>query len=226
MVMPDSIQSWNLLLVEDDILLSQELAKFLRQSGHKVTESSTGGTAVQLALEGHYDAIILDLMLPEISGLQVLSLLRESKTTPVIMVSSMTEVDYRLSALQSGVDDFMIKPISHQEVLERLRAILRRYNPNESEIVRIRNVQIDLGAKSVQVEGNMVHLTPTEFAVLALLAKNQGRILSREVLQDSVFGADRQEYGNIIDQYMMRLRRKLGKDLITNKSGLGFIIYV
>ena len=224
--MPDSIQSWNLLLVEDDILLSQELAKFLRQSGHKVTESSTGGTAVQLALEGHYDAIILDLMLPEISGLQVLSLLRESKTTPVIMVSSMTEVDYRLSALQSGVDDFMIKPISHQEVLERLRAILRRSNPNESEIVRIRNVQIDLGAKSVQVEGNMVHLTPTEFAVLALLAKNQGRILSREVLQDSVFGADRQEYGNIIDQYMMRLRRKLGKDLITNKSGLGFIIYV
>lgn len=226
MVMPDSIQSWNLLLVEDDILLSQELAKFLRQSGHKVTESSTGGTAVQLALEGHYDAIILDLMLPEISGLQVLSLLRESKTTPVIMVSSMTEVDYRLSALQSGVDDFMIKPISHQEVLERLRAILRRSNPNESEIVRIRNVQIDLGAKSVQVEGNMVHLTPTEFAVLALLAKNQGRILSREVLQNSVFGADRQEYGNIIDQYMMRLRRKLGKDLITNKSGLGFIIYV
>ena len=224
--MPDSIQSWNLLLVEDDILLSQELAKFLRQSGHKVTESSTGGTAVQLALEGHYDAIILDLMLPEISGLQVLSLLRESKTTPVIMVSSMTEVDYRLSALQSGVDDFMIKPISHQEVLERLRAILRRSNPNESEIVRIRNVQIDLGAKSVQVEGNMVHLTPTEFAVLALLAKNQGRILSREVLQNSVFGADRQEYGNIIDQYMMRLRRKLGKDLITNKSGLGFIIYV
>ena len=224
--MPDSTQSWNLLLVEDDILLSQELAKFLRQSGHKVTESSTGGTAVQLALEGHYDAIILDLMLPEISGLQVLSLLRESKTTPVIMVSSMTEVDYRLSALQSGVDDFMIKPISHQEVLERLRAILRRSNPNESEIVRIRNVQIDLGAKSVQVEGNMVHLTPTEFAVLALLAKNQGRILSREVLQNSVFGADRQEYGNIIDQYMMRLRRKLGKDLITNKSGLGFIIYV
>ena len=142
------------------------------------------------------------------------------------MVSSMTEVDYRLSALQSGVDDFMIKPISHQEVLERLRAILRRSNPNESEIVRIRNVQIDLGAKSVQVEGNMVHLTPTEFAVLALLAKNQGRILSREVLQNSVFGADRQEYGNIIDQYMMRLRRKLGKDLITNKSGLGFIIYV
>ena len=138
----------------------------------------------------------------------------------------MTEVDYRLSALQSGVDDFMIKPISHQEVLERLRAILRRSNPNESEIVRIRNVQIDLGAKSVQVEGNMVHLTPTEFAVLALLAKNQGRILSREVLQNSVFGADRQEYGNIIDQYMMRLRRKLGKDLITNKSGLGFIIYV
>jgi len=224
--MPDSIQSWNLLLVEDDILLSQELAKFLRQSGHKVTECSTGGTAVKLALQDNYDAIILDLMLPEISGLQVLSLLRESKTTPVIMVSSMTEVDYRLSALQSGVDDFMIKPISHQEILERLRAILRRSNPNESEIVRIRNVQIDLGAKSVQVEGTLVHLTPTEFAVLALLAKNQGRILSREVLQNAVFGADRQEYGNIIDQYMMRLRRKLGKDLITNKSGLGFIIYV
>ncbi|MSR79666.1 MAG: response regulator transcription factor [Gemmataceae bacterium] len=224
--MAESIQPWNLLLVEDDILLSEELAKFLRHAGHTVIESSTGSTAVQLALRDDFDAIILDLVLPEISGLEVLSLLRKSKTTPVIMISSMTEVDYRLSALKSGVDDFMIKPISHQEVLERLRAILRRSNPNESEILRIRNVEIDLGAKSVQVEGNMVHLTPTEFALLALLAKNQGRILSREVLQNSVFGADRQEYGNIIDQYIMRLRRKLGKDLITTKSRLGFIIYV
>lgn len=218
-------KGWNLLVVDDDIYLREGLANFLRQSGHNVVECAEGNEAVQLAIKNEFDAIVLDLLLPEISGLQFLGIFRKVKQTPVIMISSMTEVDYRLSAFQSDVDDFLVKPISNKEVLERIRAILRRTQEDSSETIRIRNVEIDLNAKCARLDGAIVHLSPTEFELLALLAKNQGRILARSILQDSVLGPNRQEYGNIIDQYIMRLRRKLGKDLIATKVGMGFVIY-
>ena len=224
--MTESDQNWKLLLVDDDVSFRGGLANFLKQSGHIVVESGSGSSALQQAVSEPFDAIVLDLMLPEISGLQFLGLLRKTKSTPVIMISSVPELDYRLTAFQEGADDFLVKPVSHQEVRERLRAILRRTLPAKSSIIRIRNVEIDLNANIVTLDGAMVHLSPSEFDLLALLAKNRGRIMGRSVLQEKIFGKERPEYSNMIDQYIMKLRRKLGKELISTKIGMGFVIYV
>ena len=213
------------MVVEDDQKLRERLAHFFRQSGHEIVESGNGGTAVQQAINEDFDAIILDMMLPEISGLQFLSILRKSKNTPVIMISTIPELDYRLTAFQSGADDFLVKPLNLQEVLERIQAILRRTKPDNTQIFRIRNVEIDLLAKRVSLDGNLVHMSPKEFDILGILAKNHGRIISRKMLEDMVLEGDPQEYSNIIDQYIMKIRRKLGKDFITTKIGLGFVIY-
>ncbi len=225
MAMANPKQAWNLLLVDDDLHLCRGLSQFLRQLGHRVVVCSTGNSATQAAMSEDFDAIILDLILPEFSGIQFLSLIRNIKNTPVIMISSMTEVDYRLAALQAGVDDFMVKPISHQEILERIKAILRRTKASEAEPICIGNVEIDLAKKMVKMEGKLVLLTISEFEVLALLAKNRGTVLARQELQNALSDPDHKEYSNIIDQYIMRIRRKLGKELITTRVGFGYMLH-
>ena len=138
----------------------------------------------------------------------------------------MSELEYRINAFQLGVDDFLVKPVSHVEILMRIQAVLSRSLPHKTTIIKIRNVEIDLKSKFATLNGVRVHLSPAEFELLGLLAKNQGKILARKLLEDAIVGADRVFYSNIIDQYIMRLRKKFGKDLIQTKFGLGFVIHV
>ena len=224
--MTESNPVWKLLLVEDDIPLREDLSNLLRKSGHSVVESGVGSTAVEQALAENFDAIILDMMIPEVDGLQFLTILRKIKKTPVLMISSMPELEYRINAFQLGVDDFLVKPVSHVEILMRIQAVLSRSLPHKTTIIKIRNVEIDLKSKFATLNGVRVHLSPAEFELLGLLAKNQGKILARKLLEDAIVGADRVFYSNIIDQYIMRLRKKFGKDLIQTKFGLGFVIHV
>jgi DNA-binding response OmpR family regulator len=224
--MTESNPVWKLLLVEDDIPLREDLSNLLRKSGHSVVESGVGSTAVEQALAENFDAIILDMMIPEVDGLQFLTILRKIKKTPVLMISSMSELEYRINAFQLGVDDFLVKPVSHVEILMRIQAVLSRSLPHKTTIIKIRNVEIDLKSKFATLNGVRVHLSPAEFELLGLLAKNQGKILARKLLEDAIVGADRVFYSNIIDQYIMRLRKKFGKDLIQTKFGLGFVIHV
>jgi DNA-binding response OmpR family regulator len=224
--MTESNPAWKLLLVEDDIPLREELAKFFRKSGHSVVESGVGSTAVQQASAENFDAIILDMMIPEVDGLQFLSILRKIKKTPVLMISSMAELEYRINAFQLGVDDFLVKPVSHVEIQMRIRAVLNRSLTDKTTVIKIRNVEIDLKSKFATLNGVRVHLSPAEFELLVLLAKNQGKILARKLLEDKIVGADRLHFSNLIDQYIMRLRKKFGKDLIETKFGLGFVINV
>jgi len=224
--MTESNPVWKLLLVEDDIPLREDLSNLLRKSGHSVVESGVGSTAVEQALAENFDAIILDMMIPEVDGLQFLTILRKIKKTPVLMISSMPELECRINAFQLGVDDFLVKPVSHVEILMRIQAVLSRSLPHKTTIIKIRNVEIDLKSKFATLNGVRVHLSPAEFELLGLLAKNQGKILARKLLEDAIVGADRVFYSNIIDQYIMRLRKKFGKDLIQTKFGLGFVIHV
>lgn len=225
-IMSQQFSKLSLLLVEDDIPTRQELSAFLKKDGHNVTECTNGNQAIACCNSNNYDAIILDLMLPNTNGLQFLKILRKNRSTPVIMISSMTSVDYRLMALESGVDDFLMKPLCEKELLLRIKTILRRHIPNESETIVINDVKINLRMEVIQKNNVAIHLTPTEMKLFSILIKNIGRILSRESLEKAVFGEDRQEYGNMIDQYIMRIRRKLGRHIIKTKIGLGYVIYV
>ena len=225
-IMPEFPESCKLLLVEDDRLTRQVLSRFLKQFGHSVIECSNGSDGAKLAIAEDFDAIILDLMLPEVSGMEFITLLRKVKLTPVIMISSMTDVQFRLKALESGVDDFLVKPLNNEELLARIKAIRRRFSLESIKIVKIGAVTINMSRRLVEVNKTGVHLTNTEFVLLATLLEYRGRVLSRNFLQETVFGKGKMDYGNIVDQYVMRIRRKLGHEIITTKIGLGFIIDV
>jgi len=150
--MTESNPVWKLLLVEDDIPLREDLSNLLRKSGHSVVESGVGSTAVEQALAENFDAIILDMMIPEVDGLQFLTILRKIKKTPVLMISSMPELECRINAFQLGVDDFLVKPVSHVEILMRIQAVLSRSLPHKTTIIKIRNVEIDLKSKFATFE--------------------------------------------------------------------------
>lgn len=224
--MPEPMEPCSLLLVEDDPITLKVLSSFLTNSGHTVVECSNGKDAVHCCLNHDFDIIVLDFMLPHLNGLEFLANLRKSSTTPVIMISSVTEVDYRVEALEAGVDDFLVKPLSHDELLARIKAVRRRFTQDHSIIVQAGNLTIDLGRRSVLLNQTTIDLTRTEFELLSTLLKNRGRIVSRNFLQEKVFGPGKPEYGNIVDQYIMRVRRKLGSEIITTKAGLGFILNV
>jgi two-component system OmpR family response regulator len=219
----------SILIVEDEYHTRMAVARKVQAAGHTVDMAEDSAMGLHMGLTRAYDAILLDLGLPGGGGLDLLVKLRKISQVPVIFISQFEGVEERLQALDSGADDFLVKPVDPRELIAKLRAIVRRAktNPNQSVTLVSGDLEVNLVTRSARRAGLELDLSPTEFEILVLLARNPDRLLSRHELEGALANKDSEkaQKNNILDVYILRLRRKIGKERITNRRGLGFIFH-
>lgn len=223
------MESAAILLVEDDRSLGQRLRKGLGQAGYTVHLAVDGQSALEALRTEAFDIVVLDWMLPDIDGLQVLRTLRaEGRRLPVLFLTARGEVDDRVDGLDAGADDYMTKPFALAELCARVRTLLRRGSATRERILEIGKLRIDLMGNRVEVDGTFLDLTPREYSLLAFLALRQGDVVSRTTLTREVWQAENRftSLDNVIDVHMANLRKKLraacGHDPLTTLRGVGF----
>jgi len=198
-----------ILLVEDDPRLAEMLAEYLGQAGFRVTVAPLGATALERLAGAEYEAVVLDLMLPDMDGLDICRQLRTQSDTPVLMLTARGEPIDRILGLELGADDYLPKPFQPRELLARLRAILRRGSraraPGEKPMTFGR-LEIDTAAHLVRLDGVQCELTGYQYDLLVTLAKNAGRVLSRDALLDAVKGEQLESFDRSIDVHVSRIR--------------------
>lgn len=218
---PDALAGVRVLVVEDDKSIAEQLVRGLGRAGCHVRAVSTGAEALGGAVEA--DLVLLDLGLPDIDGMQLCAQLRASTGIPIIVVTARDGEPARVSALDTGADDYVAKPFGFAELLARMRAVLRRADRGESSAVRHGPLMVDVAGRRVDVAGEPVALTAKEFDILACLVADPARVVSREEIFDHAW--DEHWYGptKVLDVHMAALRRKLGDaSLIETVYGRGF----
>ena len=201
------------LLVEADARFATMVSDYLGEAGFRVTRAATGAAAMQLAGAEAFDAMILDLMLPDADGLDICRKLRAKSDLPVLMLTARGDPLDRVVGLELGADDYLPKPFEPRELLARLRAILRRRNaPGDPQLLRFGRLEIDKGAREVRLDGQRKTLTGHQFALLLALAERAGRVLSREALMDLTRGAALDDFDRSIDVHISRLRAAIEDD--------------
>ncbi len=201
------------LLVEDDARLATMVSDYLGEAGFRVQRAATGAAAMQLAAAESFDAMILDLMLPDADGLDICRNLRMKSDIPVLMLTARGDPLDRVVGLELGADDYLPKPFEPRELLARLRAILRRRNAAaDPQLLRFGRLEIDKGAREVRIDGQRRTLTGHQFALLLALAERAGRVLSREALMDLTRGAALEDFDRSIDVHISRLRAAIEDD--------------
>lgn len=214
-----------LLLVEDDLRLASTLAQGLREHGYAVDCSAEGNEALDLAQLEPYDLVILDWMLPGRSGLEICQTLRRSQSqTPVLMLTARDAIEDRVRGLDSGADDYLVKPFALQELLARLRALLRRPDGSSRDpILKAGELSLDPGTREVKLRGEAVSLTNKEYLLLEYLLRHPNQVLSREQISAHIWDYDFSAMSNVVDVYVRSLRRKLNEDgLIRTVRGAGY----
>lgn len=220
-----------LLVVEDDKTIREFLTRALAESGFGVDASGLGREAEKLALEGVHDALIVDLTLPDMDGLELIQRLRaQGVTSPVLILSARRSVDERVLGLERGGDDYMTKPFAVAELLARVRALLRRSTPSQADATRLRagDLEIDLIRREARRGGTELQLTQQEFALLEYLCRNAGRVVTRAMVLDHVWKMRIDTSTNIVDVHIHRLRNKVDRDsqqpLIRTIRGVGYVL--
>jgi two-component system OmpR family response regulator len=216
--------SLKVLVIEDDPASRSAIVKSLRESRHTVFEAADGVAGLELARSEPLDAVVLDLMLPRMDGIRLLRELRQTNPVPVIVVSARRTEDDRVEALDLGADDYLTKPFTARELLARLRAVVRRTERDSAAVIALGDIVIDFNAKAVSRDGARVLLTATEFAMLAALARHRGEVVPRDTLAKAIRQDGSEHVSNVVDVIILRLRRKLGKELIATRRGQGFIV--
>jgi two-component system, OmpR family, phosphate regulon response regulator OmpR len=202
-----------ILLVEDDSRLAEMLCEYLGQTGMRVTVAPLGATALQRVSGAEYDALVLDLMLPDMNGLDVCRQVRARSDIPVLMLTARGDAIDRIIGLELGADDYLPKPFEPRELLARLRAILRRrVHARESPPLRFGRLEIDPAAREVRLDGDPCELTGHQFNLLLALAHHAGRVLSRDTLMDLVKGEPLESFDRSIDVHMSRIRAAIEDD--------------
>jgi two-component system, OmpR family, response regulator len=213
------------LIVEDEPDLRQSLARALADEHFAVDTSPDGEDALFRGLQVQYDAIVLDLMLPRRSGEDVLDGLREAgRTTPVILLTARDLTSDRVAGLNRGADDYLTKPFLVEELVARLRALIRRASRHPAPWVTVGSLSVNLAARRVYRDGSEVELTGREYNILELLLRSRGDIVPRTVLNDHLYDDGNELMSNAIDVHIASLRRKLGASLIQTRRGLGYLI--
>ncbi len=214
-----------LLLVEDDPMIGETLRDLLRAQGYAVdwvADGSQGQTA--LAVQS-YDLVLLDLGLPGCDGLVLLQGLRARKDrTPVLIATARDSVAARIAGLDAGADDYLLKPYDFDELLARIRALLRRASGRAEPLYEHQGVVLDPATREARVQGQPVALSAREWAVLEALLSRPGRVLSRQQLEDKLYGWGEEISSNAVEVYIHGLRKKLGPALILNVRGLGYMV--
>ena len=219
-----------ILLVEDEEKLARMVELELKYEGYAVEKAFDGRRGLERALSGEFDLVLLDIMLPQLSGMEVLRRLRRESQVPVIMLTARDSVMDKVSGLDSGADDYVTKPFAIEELLARIRAALRSQGGQETAgtVLSAGEVSMDVERHQVMVGGAPVELTKKEFDLLRCLLENKGRVLTRETLLDTVWGFDFVGETNSVDVYIRFLRGKLddafGIKLIHTVRGVGYVI--
>ena len=219
----------HILLVEDEEKLARMVEMELKYEGYEVEKALDGRKGLDLALNGQFDLVLLDIMLPQLSGMEVLRRLRKESQVPVIMLTARDSVVDKVSGLDSGADDYVTKPFAIEELLARIRAALRnKGGAVQSAALTAGDLVMDVERHQVSVRGQDVELTKKEFGLLRHLLENKSRVLTREVLLDAVWGFDFVGETNSVDVYIRFLRSKLddafGMKLIHTVRGVGYVI--
>ncbi|GAC1391497.1 MAG: response regulator transcription factor [Ktedonobacteraceae bacterium] len=217
-----SFMAQKILIIEDEDGIVHLLNLYLKNEGFAVVTAKDGADGLALHAREHPDLVILDIMLPAIDGFEVCKRIRVWSKTPILMLTARSSEDDRITGLDLGADDYLVKPFSPRELVSRVRAILRRSGPSDApaptgeqttpaknEVLRFPGLTIDLPARRVEVNGIEIALTPTEFDLLALLAKSPDRVFTREILMNKVWGYDYLGDGHTIDVHMSALRKKI-----------------
>jgi len=217
-----------ILVVEDEPKAGDYLVKGLHESGYVTDLARNGVDGLALAQEIDYDLIVLDVMLPRMDGWTVLSKLRERKETPVLFLTSRDDVAERVKGLELGADDYLIKPFAFSELLARVKTLLRRGPVREVEIIHVADLTIDVLRRRVTRSGQRIELTAKEFALLHLLAKRQGEVLSRSQIASMVWDMNFDSDTNVVDVAIRRLRAKVDDPypvkLVQTVRGMGYLL--
>lgn len=220
-----------LLIVEDEPNLLSVLRRGFAEGGHEVSAALDGTTAMQLIETNTFDAIILDLMLPDTNGMEICRKLREAGNhTPVLMLTALSSTENIVAGLNAGADDYLAKPFRFSELEARMHALVRRAgtDPRKMETIVVDDLEIDLRAKTVIRAGQAIQLTSKEFRLLRYLAKNREMVLSREQILEQVWDINFDMNTNVVDVYINYLRKKIDKpfknNLIQTVKGLGYVL--
>ena len=217
-----------ILVIEDEPKLGDYLRKGLSESGFTVDLARTGIEGRAMALDGAYDALVLDVMLPGIDGFAVLEAVRRTKTMPVLMLTARDEVADRVRGLQSGADDYLSKPFAFSELLARLQALLRRGELREVTRYALGDLTLDMTTRRATRAGQRLDLTAKEFALLMLLLRRQGQILSRTLLAEQVWEMNFSSETNVVEVAIRRLRAKIddpfADQLLHTVRGMGYVL--
>lgn len=212
-----------ILVVEDEPEIQELLAAYLRHEGYEVTAAGDGMEAIDVFRAGSFDLVLLDIMLPKIDGFGVCELIRRESSVPIIMLTALDGEAEQLKGFDLQIDDYVPKPFSMPVLLRKIAAVLRRAGGNqESERLCCRNIRLDLDERSCRVEETPVELTQREFDLLAELLKAPGRVFTREVLLNRVWGYDFMGDARIVDSHIKNLRKKLQSDCIETVRGVGY----
>ena len=221
-----------LLVIEDEVRLAKYLRKGLSESGYTTDMANDGIDGLHLAVEGNYDLVILDVMLPGKDGFEVLASLRSRRTTPVLMLSARGAVEDKVRGLAQGADDYLIKPFSFSELLARVQVLLRRggvdLEHSDSKSMHLGDLEIDLVRHKATRAGITLDLTPKEFSLMAHFLRRKGQILSRAVLAEQVWDINFDSDTNVVEVAVRRLRAKVdepfGVKLIHTVRGMGYVL--
>ena len=217
-----------LLVVEDEKRISEWLARGMESAGYAVDVAGDGSTAIELVHATNYDMIILDLGLPDMDGLKVLEKIRNRKASPpVLILSARGAVDDRVRGLETGADDYLVKPFAFVELLARVRVLLRRGQPTPEKL-QVGDLQLDCIRRRVTRAGTSIELAPKEFSILEYMMRNRGRPLSRTMIVEHVWDMDYDGLTNIVDVYIRHLRSKIDDTfpvkLIQTVRGIGYML--
>jgi len=216
------------LLVDDDMELCGMMTEFFAEGGHRLDCAHNGREGLDRAVKGTYDLAILDVMLPVFDGFTLLQQLRRRKDLPVIMLTARVQRQDRIMGLNAGADDYLPKPFDPDELLARIRAVLRRSDTahwQAAPIVAVGDIQVNPATREAWVAGSPVELTPLEFDLLEMLMRSAGRVVSRDEITRALFERDATPYDRFLDVHISHLRKKLegGRKLIRAVRGVGYV---
>jgi two-component system, OmpR family, response regulator MprA len=228
MPVDEEILSGRVLVIEDDTEITDALRRSLRHEGYEVRTAGDGVEALDTAAEFVPDLVVLDLGLPRLDGLEVCRQLRADSDVPILILTARTETDDRVTGLDSGADDYLVKPFERQEFLARIRALLRRRPPRGSASLSVGDLKLNPDTREVNRGEREIELTNREFELLEYLMRNERLVVSRERLLDEVWGYDPMAATNTIDVFISNLRRKLEAEgearLLHTKRGAGYVL--
>jgi two-component system OmpR family response regulator len=219
-----------ILLIEDDLTIATFILRGLKEAGYAVDHASDGETGFHLLCNEPYDAAVVDIMLPKMNGLVLVSQARnESVNTPVIFLSARREVDDRVRGLQSGADDYLVKPFAFSELLARLQALIRRAGgTTETTRLTVGDLEMDLLKHRVWRESRLIDIQPREFSLLEYLMRNAGRVVSKTMIMEHVWNYDFDPQTNVVEACVCRLRTKLNEgfetEIIRTVRGVGYVL--